>query len=338
MRQAATVLLDSLRMLRASMLFWISIGISALVALVYASIGFTDQGISALFGLWDINTPLFQFGKEEAKMFYLSMFTNGIARFWLGWFSLPLALISTCSIFPNFLQVGSIELALSKPISRARLFLLKYMGGLLFVAVQTGIFCAIVFFALGFRFQEWNFTIFWAVPVITFSFSLIYCVSAFIGLTTRSSIFALLGSLLFWAVIWGVQFAEDVLYQKVYLRPEIGMMLDFETGQIRETAPDPGGFWKNIYEVIRPVSQVLPKSRETILSLKRLIRFSESDPIPVGEDLGIEFTGGPEDQRIKDAIARYENRHTNFSIFGTSLLFELLVMGATFGIFARRDY
>lgn len=38
--QATALLLDSLRMLRSRKLFWISLGISMLVMLAYASIGF----------------------------------------------------------------------------------------------------------------------------------------------------------------------------------------------------------------------------------------------------------------------------------------------------------
>jgi hypothetical protein len=338
MRQAATVLLDSLRMLRASMLFWISIWISALVALIYASIGFTDNGISVLFGAWNINAPMLNKHSAEAEAFYLLLFSDVIARYWLGWFSLVLALISTCSIFPNFLQVGSIELALSKPISRVRLFLLKYTGGLLFVAVQTGLFCLIVFFALGFRLNEWNVTIFWAVPIITFSFSLIYCVSVFIGLVTRSTVFALLGAILFWGAILIAQWTEDTFYKMAYLMPDVGVGMDFQTGQLKEAEPDAESGLKKAYQAIHSVTQVLPKTRECTHSLKRLIKFEERDSMLTGVDLGMVLSGGDVDPQLKSAMEKYENRHSWFTIIGTSLLFELIVMGATFGIFARRDY
>jgi hypothetical protein len=49
--QTAALLLDSLRMLRSRKLFWISLGISALVVAAYASIGFGENGLSLLFGL-----------------------------------------------------------------------------------------------------------------------------------------------------------------------------------------------------------------------------------------------------------------------------------------------
>ncbi|MBU6328161.1 MAG: hypothetical protein KGQ89_11060, partial [Verrucomicrobia bacterium] len=240
MIQAGVILLDSLRMLLASKLFWVSIWISTLVALVYASIGFTDTGISAGFGLWDIPMPILRKGTREAEVFYLLMFTDVIVRFWLGWFSLVLALISTSSIFPQFLQTGSIEIALSKPVSRTRLFLLKYLGGLLFVALQTALFCLVAFIAMGLRVNEWNLTIFWAVPVITFSFSLVYCVGVIIGVTTRSTVFALLGALMFWLLTLVAQWTEDFMYKVAYLMPEVGMGVDLKSGQISEAGNNSG--------------------------------------------------------------------------------------------------
>ena len=338
MIQAGVILLDSLRMLRASNLFWVSIWISTLVALVYASIGFTDTGISAGFGLWDIPMPILRKGTREAEVFYLLMFTDVIVRFWLGWFSLVLALISTSSIFPQFLQTGSIEIALSKPVSRTRLFLLKYLGGLLFVALQTALFCLVAFIAMGLRVNEWNLTIFWAVLVITFSFSLIYCVGVIIGVTTRSTVFALLGALMFWLLTLVAQWTEDFMYKVAYLMPEVGMGVDLKSGQISEADNNSGSGMKKAYEAIKPVVAVLPKTRECTVGLKRLIRFKERNSMLTGMDMGSVLMAGEADPAIRKAMEKYEMRHSWFSIIGSSLVFEVLVLGWAVWIFSRRDY
>ena len=338
MIQAGVILLDSLRMLRASNLFWVSIWISTLVALVYASIGFTDTGISAGFGLWDIPMPILRKGTREAEVFYLLIFTDVIVRFWLGWFSLVLALISTSSIFPQFLQTGSIEIALSKPVSRTRLFLLKYLGGLLFVALQTALFCLVAFIAMGLRVNEWNLTIFWAVPVITFSFSLIYCVGVIIGVTTRSTVFALLGALMFWLLTLVAQWTEDFMYKVAYLMPEVGMGVDLKSGQISEAGNNSGSGMKKAYEAIKPVVAVLPKTRECTVGLKRLIRFKERNSMLTGMDMGSVLMAGEADPAIRKAMEKYEMRHSWFSIIGSSLVFEVLVLGWAVWIFSRRDY
>ena len=173
MREALAVLGDSFRLLQAKKLFWIVLGISLTIALMYASIGFDDKGMTALFGLKKFENPVLQQGKPEAAAFYVLLFTDFIVRFWLGWFAIALALLSTVSIFPDFIAEGSIEISLSKRVGRLRLFLLKYLGGLLFVILQMAIFTLIVFLALGFRVEEWNLSVFWAIPVVTFAFSLL---------------------------------------------------------------------------------------------------------------------------------------------------------------------
>jgi len=338
MIQAYTILLDSLRMLRASKLFWVSMWISLLVAIVYASVGFTPTGMSVGFGLWDFDVPVIREGSAESEVFYLLLFTDVIVRFWLGWFSLVLAIISTCSIFPHFLQAGSIELALSKPLSRLRLFLMKYLGGLLFVAVQTGLFCLVAFVAIGFRVSEWNVSIFWAVPLITFAFSLIYCVGVFIGVATRSTVFALLGALLFWAVTLFAQWTEDFVYKMAYVLPEVGLSVDMQTGELQETPEDASSGIKKTYQRIQSVTKVLPKTRECTISLKRLIRFQERDSMLAGVDLGSVFAGGDADPVVKEAMQKYELRHSWFTIIGTSLIFEILVLALAARIMIRRDY
>jgi ABC-type transport system involved in multi-copper enzyme maturation permease subunit len=339
MIQAYTVLLDSLRMLRASKLFWISICISALVALVYASIGFTPQGISFLFGLLQVETEFVRAGTIESETLYLLIFTDVIARFWLGWFSLPLATISTCSIFPQYLQSGSIEIALSKPISRLRLFLLKYLGGLLFVALQTLLFCIVAFLAIGIRLDEWSLSIFWAVPIITFSFSLIFCVGALIGIYTRSTVFALLGALLFWGFTLIVQWGEDFTYKMAYTFPEIGIAMDLQTGNVDAAAPDStDNGWMRWNRVFQKSLTVLPKTRECTLSLKRLIHFRERESMLSGMEISSVFSGVQADPELRQALAKYEKRHTWFTLYGTSLLFELLMLGLAARVMIRRDY
>lgn len=338
MIQAYTVLLDSLRMLRASKLFWVSLWISLLVALAYASIGFTATGMSVGFGLADFDFALMRKGTRESETFYLLIFTDVIVRFWLGWFSLVLALISTCSIFPQFLQTGSIELALSKPVSRLRLFLLKYLGGLLFVAVQTALFCLVAFIAIGIRLEEWSVSIFWAVPVITFAFSLIYCVGVAIGTLTRSTVFSLLGALLFWAVTLVAQWTEDVLYKMAYVLPEVGLGVNFSSGQMEQAEDDSESGLKKTYAAIQSATTILPKSRECTISLKRLIRFDERSSLLTGVDLGSVFAGDQVDPVVKRAMEKYELRHSWFSIIGTSLIFEILVLAGAATIFLRRDY
>jgi len=211
--QTAALLLDSLRMLRSRKLFWISLGISALVMVAYASIGFGENGLSLLFGLWELEDPFFTAGSPWAKTLYLGIFSNFVVTIWLAWAATILALVSTSSVYPDFMSAGSIEMVLSKPISRVRIFLVKFLGSLLFVFVQVLVFCAGVFLCVGLRIDEWIWPIFAAVPLVTVFFSYLYAFNVLMGLLTRSSLAALLFTAVFWFLLFAVQAGEGVLSQ-----------------------------------------------------------------------------------------------------------------------------
>ena len=337
MTQAFTILFDSLRMLRASKMFWISLWISALVALSYASIGFTETGLSLGFGIIDFHLPFLRSGSAEAADFYRLLFTDVIVRFWLGWFALVLALISTCSIFPQFLQAGAIEIALSKPLSRTRLFLLKYLGGLSFVAAQTLLFCVVAFIAVRFRLDVWAWPIFWAVPIITFSFSLVFCVSALMGICTRSTVFSLLGSLLFWALTLVGQWTEDALYKMAYVLPGMGLQMDFLAGGMNEVDPSKSADLQRTYQKVNTLVAILPKTRECTLMLKRFIVFDQTHSAHSGRDFNL-LLRGESDSEMEKLMQQYEHRHSIAYLVGSSLVFELIILGIAIRIFHRRDY
>ena len=120
-----------------------------------------------------------------------------------------LAVISTAAIVPDFVSGGAVELALSKPIGRVRLFLTKYFMGLLFVTLQVGVFSLASFLVIGLRGGAWEPRLFMAIPIVVGVFSFLFCVSALVGLLTRSTIAALLLTLLFWIFLFILNAADS---------------------------------------------------------------------------------------------------------------------------------
>ena len=138
--QFKALLIDAYRQLSAAKLFWVTVGISILVVIGYGSIGFNEQGISVFFGIWEIESEYIYEGSPWARGLYIGIFSSFLVKIWLAWIAIVLALISTCSIFPEFVHSGSIELTISKPIGRLKLFFYKYLVSLLFVVLQVAIF------------------------------------------------------------------------------------------------------------------------------------------------------------------------------------------------------
>lgn len=342
MRQEITLLIDSFRLLQAKKLFWIALGISGLVGLVYASIGFTENGMSMWFGLKEFENPVIRAGTAEAEAFYLLLFSDLIVRFWLAWFAVALALISTSSIFPEFLREGAVEMLLSKPVGRLRLFVWKYLGSLLFVAVQVLLLTLLVFVAIGWRLGEWNFSVFWAVPLVTFVFSLTYCVAVLIGVVSRSTLFALLGAGVFWACTLMVQWTEDALYKFAYMMPAMGVSIDMQTGEVTEgEAEEGGGAIVGAHSTVKAIGGPLPKTRECTVYLKRMIHFEKRDSMLAGMDMSMLMSGEiptQEMEETRELLEAYEKRHGSFYVLGTSFAFEVVVLGLAFWRFSRKDY
>lgn len=208
MRQTAAIFVDAYRELNAKRLFWIVLILSGLVVVAYAAIGINKKGLTVL--VWEIPSVL-NTSLVSADLFYKWVYANLGIKFWLGWIATILALVSTAGMIPDFASSGSIELTLCKPIGRLRLFLTKYVAGLLFVTLQVGVFSAACFVVIGIRGKSWEPGLFWAVPLTVCLFSYLYSICALIGLLTRSTVAALLLTLLIWFGIFGVHATESSL-------------------------------------------------------------------------------------------------------------------------------
>ena len=142
-------------------------------------------------------------------VFYKQMFVYGGIGFWLSWLATILALISTAGIFPDLISSGVIDLFVSKPIGRLRLFVTEYAAGLLFVTLQVTIFSLGSFLVIGLRGGVWEPGLFVAVPVVVCFFSYLFSVCTLLGILTRSTVAALLLTLLFWLFVYGTGAAEQ---------------------------------------------------------------------------------------------------------------------------------
>jgi len=338
MRQMMAILWESYRMLRARVLFWVVLGISVFAATMFASIGVTDNGYSMLFGLWEVQSDMVNAKSGYAELFYLVIFTNVMVKWWLGYLAIALALISCSSIFPEFLSAGSVDVAVSKPISRTRLFLIKYMGSLLFVFLQVGVFALIVFLALGIRLGHWNWSVFWSVPILVFVFSMIYCFGVLVSVWTRSTMLSLLAMLILWGVTLMVQWTEGMLYGLSYSSADAGQRVDLQTGQVVDAEESEFDGMKKAYRVCKMVAWPLPKTREATLLINEKIKTDQSNQSLSGMSL-FAFSSENMMEDFQGASAKKAaSRHSLFYVLGSSALFEIFVLSLACWKFSRKDY
>lgn len=204
--QTFALVYDAYRELNSKRMFWICLGISGLVVLAFLAIGVTGDGNLSLLG-FRTTLPL---PFTSAELYKIAFSSLGVGL-WLTFIGAILAIVSTAGIFPDLITSGSVDLYLSKPISRLRLFLTKYATGLLFVTLQVGVFCTACFFVIGVRGGVWEPRLFLAIPLVVCFFSYLYCFCVLIGMMTRSTIAAVLLTMLFWFMLWGLDQTEVIL-------------------------------------------------------------------------------------------------------------------------------
>ncbi len=209
MNQTWALIVDAYRDLNSRKMFWIVLAISGLVAGSMSAVGLSPNGFT-IFG-YELPSRFLNSRDVTAAGFYKLVFVTLGINWWLTTFATCLALISTASIFPDFLIGGAVDLYLSKPIGRWRLFFTKYACGLLFVALQIACFCVASFLVIGIRGDAWEPGIFLAIPIVVLFYSYLYCFCVLIGVLTRSTVAAVLVTLLFWLCLFGLHTTEVTL-------------------------------------------------------------------------------------------------------------------------------
>ena len=370
------MMIDAYRELNAKKLFWITLGLSGLVVLIFGSIGFDEQGMSMMFGITRVDSEYVNSTTPWARALYVGIFSDFIVAIWLSWIAIILALISTCTIFPDFLAGGAIDLVLSKPIHRATIFAMKFVMSLLFVVLQVLMFCAGIFLCIGLRLGEWNWMIFAAVPVVTVFYSYMFAVCVFAGVFTRSAITALLLTMLFWFSLWGMQTAEGTLQQfriKFEIEAEYAEQridrLETRLAAVEADPTDGGkiaradfqrrldeerasldssneaaaslGLWHGPTQVMMVV---LPKTQLTVGLLSRWLKDPDGFSIAGmmrGDMTGLgtsAFLRNPVDVEVTRRVEEKLDAYSGWYIIGTSLVFEAVVLGLACVIFIRRDF
>ncbi len=340
MSRTGALFYGAYRQLNARKLFWITLGISGLVVVLIGALGIDEDGVH-LFSMHPAST-----GTEtmSPEVFYKSLFSSLGIGIWLSWIAAILALVSTAGIFPDMINGGGIDLLLCRPVSRFRLFLTQYLGGLLFVVLQVGLFTAASFLVIGIRGGAWEPALFLAIPLVTCFFSYLYAVCVLLGVLTRSTLAAVLLTILFWFLLWVAGSVEDGCATAAVMAAFENERLEEDIKKRETDADDPleqaelaakihrrdqnrrtlktvkqiGGIFQNI-------NAFLPKTGRTIALLQRwLISLADLPDI--------------KDDSFEQRLIRKQRSRSAVFIIGTSLAFEAVVLLLGAWVFCRRDY
>lgn len=370
MTQIRAILLDAYRELNNRKLFWVVLILTGLFVLVYASIGFDEKGMFILFGSRRIDNELLTAGSPMSRLLYRGIFATFIVPVWLSWIATILALISTASIFPEFIAGGSIDLILSKPVKRLWLFLYKYFASLLFVLLQVSIVCVGAFLAMGWRLSDWDWRVFAAIPLVMLVYSYLFSITVLVGVWTRSTLAALLATLVVWFCIYAISATEGIALMFRYSAEARAEELsrEIESDRLRSgNNPDNSAIqwsistttserekllqsidtidrWLNLVRIIR---WPMPKTSETVNLMDRMLaREGDINLMDLIQGrVSVDANGKPAkaahrttDDYVQNRIMQDADRPTPLFIIGSSLAFEFVILGTACFIFVRRDY
>lgn len=121
---------------------------------------------------------------------------------------LLIAILVTANIIPQTFESGTLNLLLSKPLSRSSLYIAKFVGGCMFVTVCASVLFIGVWLWMGLGLGIWERSTLISIPLYIIVFAIYYSVSGFIGLTTRNTIMAIVVTAVFWGMCSGVGFTH----------------------------------------------------------------------------------------------------------------------------------
>jgi ABC-type transport system involved in multi-copper enzyme maturation permease subunit len=140
------------------------------------------------------------------------------------------------------LEKGTIDLFLSKPLSRAELFLARSFGATTGIALNLIYFFIGIWFIFGLKLGVWHWGFLSSVLYVTYAFACFYSFVALIGMITRSTGFSIMIAFMFMLISWGLELREkglyilwdNVVYHRLldalyYLTPQINGMLSNST-------------------------------------------------------------------------------------------------------------
>lgn len=217
---------DTFRQSLASRVFWIMLGVSGLAIIFCAGISATGWTIvfekeiadprgkdlegpnpepgsmSILFGF--INDVKFGRSREDAVRLVHLYLASWVA----GGVGLLILLVWTASFLPEFLQPSSAVVLLAKPVPRWMFLFGKFLGVVLFVALQGMVFFVGTWLALGLKTGVWNNAYLIGWPLLVCQFAVFYSFSVLVAVSWRSTVACIVGVVLFWAICAGVNYGR----------------------------------------------------------------------------------------------------------------------------------
>jgi len=202
---AKALLMDAVYQVLDNRMFRFLVVLSALMVLPTFIVGIHEDKVSILFGVSEISYQqlfgFFQGGSEvslpnephiQVIQFLQSLFVEYVA----GWFGILFTVAATSFFLPQMLEKGAADTVFSKPVSRATLLLARYFSGILFTTILATLMVLGMHLGLTVISGYSDPGFLWSIPTLVYLFALVHSFSCCIAVLTRSSVMAILCTLM----------------------------------------------------------------------------------------------------------------------------------------------
>ena len=238
------LIVHTFRELFAKATLYVLAGISTLVIL------FVLLGLSAETSGMGVTVLLF--GKELGPPLPADKFGEFVLMMQAGFANALYAglvlfgVFATAGVIPDMLEKGTVDLYLSKPISRWELLLGKYFGATAVMFTNVFYFIGALWVIIGIKLGVWNAHFILSTISLTFTFACLYSIVAFIGVLSRNTALSIIGAFLYLFVVSPLlekrvellfllfkgDFSRRILDGMYYIFPQISAMQEDLVNQI----------------------------------------------------------------------------------------------------------
>jgi hypothetical protein len=284
--------------------------------------------------LFGVNvTNVLSFSPREGAYLAEDYLVSGIG----GWIFSLLAVVITAAFVPNMMAKGALDLLISKPASRVWLLVCKYLGGLTFMFLITTFAVLGVYLMIGIRVGVWTPHFLLAIPLLTLQFGILYAVSVLIGVLTRSTLVAILGTVAAWFLLFAFGSIDAKITDRERENKRVADML--ESGKIEQY--DETGKQLTPEEILsrmdpnRPIYFFIPPSAFPALKLLNV-------PLPrskqIDNRIGRLIADGMLTERQMKSFGWGDPpAHTWIEVIGVSVMFIVVMLGLASWRFVTRD-
>jgi ABC-type transport system involved in multi-copper enzyme maturation permease subunit len=165
------------------------------------------------------------------------------------------SIISTASFIPSMTEKGTIDLMISKPLSRTQILIAKFTGAVLFVFLSFVFLIGSIWLILSAKSGYWDPSFLLSIFTLTIAYAVLYSIVVLIGLMTNSSIVAILVNFFLIFVLAPILSIRETMIFSFVKNSTIQFIFNFlyyvfpKPGEIKDITISlimgmPIGFWK----------------------------------------------------------------------------------------------